>query len=130
MAEEIHILKQFKNGLITFLDELIEIFPTETDIILFRIFIKDQLPIKDVIQIFYHSVHKDNELLKNMIISRNEAFFLENNIFDSIESHVLNLKKLWISGILDVETKEIIFQWVESFIYLSSKYDKLNSATF
>ena len=36
------ILQEFKNNLITFFDELIDQFPTEADLVIIRIFLKDR----------------------------------------------------------------------------------------
>ena len=60
-----------------------------------------------------------------MIKDRNELFFLESNIFDSIsKSKVLHFKKLWRSEQLDDDNKQIIWKWVDSFVYLADKYIK------
>ena len=49
---EIEILKQFKNTLICFLDELIGQFPSEGDLVIFRIFLKDRVPIENILNFF------------------------------------------------------------------------------
>jgi hypothetical protein len=49
---EIQVLNEFKNGLISFFDELIDQFPNEGDLIMIRIFLKDQIIIEDVMNIF------------------------------------------------------------------------------
>lgn len=128
MTEKTQILTEFKNGLITFFDELIDVFPSEGDLVMIRIFLKDQIPIEDVINIFNNIINKDDQKFKNMIKERNENFFLESNIFDSIsKTKVLHFKKLWRSGILDKEDKQTIWKWVESFVYLGEKYMKFKT---
>ena len=128
MTEKTQILTEFKNGLITFFDELIDVFPSEGDLVMIRIFLKDQIPIEDVINIFNNVINKDDQKFKNMIKERNENFFLESNIFDSIsKTKVLHFKKLWRSGVLDKEDKQTIWKWVDSFVYLGEKYMKLKS---
>jgi hypothetical protein len=93
-----------------------------------RIFLKDQIPIEDVMNIFSNAINKDNAKLKKMIKDRNEIFFLENNIFDSIsKTKVVHFKKLWRSGSLDEEDKKVVWRWVDSFVYLSEKYNKIKS---
>ena len=60
-----------------------------------------------------------------MIKERNENFFLESNIFDSIsKTKVVHFKKLWRSKSLDDDDKKVIWQWFDSFIFLSEKYQK------
>ena len=78
------IVQEFKNNLITFFDELIDQFPTEADLVIIRIFLKDQIPIDEVINIFNNTINKDDQKFKKMIKERNEIFFLESNIFNSI----------------------------------------------
>lgn len=125
---EIQILTEFKNGLITFFDELIEQFPYEGDLVMIRIFLKDQINITDVMIIFTNVINKDEQKLKKMIKDRNENFFLENNIFDSFSKNkVLHFKKLWRSGALDSDDKKVVWKWIDSFVFLSDKYNKLKT---
>lgn len=119
------ILQEFKNNLITFFDELIDQFPTEADLVIIRIFLKDQIPIEEVINIFINTINKDGQRFKKMIKDRNEIFFLESNIFDSIsKTKVVHFKKLWRSNSLDDDDKKIIWKWIDSFVYLGEKYIK------
>ena len=125
---EIEILCEFLNGLISFFDELIDQFPTEGDLVIFRIFLKDQIPIEDVIKLFTNTINKDNYKLKKMIKERNETFFLEENIFENLsKTKSLHFKKLWRSGKLDDDDKKIILKWIDSFVYLSDKYIKIKT---
>ena len=118
----ITILKTFKENLITFLDELIGQMPTEGDLVIARIFIKDQVPIASILQYFCLKLLP----LKNLIKERNAGFFLDNNIlFSKISKDRVNhFKKLWRSGTLDDDDKETIFKWFDTFIYLAEKYQK------
>jgi len=60
-----------------------------------------------------------------MAKERNEVFFLEHNIFDSLgKDKILHFKKLWRSERLDYEDKQVIWNWVDAFIYLGDKYAK------
>lgn len=125
---EIEILTEFKTGLISFFDELIDVFPTEGDLIMIRIFLKDQISIVDVINIFINSLNKDDQKFKKMIKDRNESFFLETSIFDSIsKSKSVHFKKLWRSGRLEDDDKDIIWKWIDSFVYLADKYIKVKN---
>lgn len=126
---EIQVLIEFKNGLISFFDELIDQFPYEGDLIMIRIFLKDQIPIEDVINIFNNAINKENGKLKEMIKKRNENFFLENNIFDAFSKNkVMHFKKLWRSGSLDEDDKKVIWKWIDSFVYLGDKYIKIKTS--
>ncbi len=120
------VLTEFKTGLISFFDELIDQFPQEGDLVMFRIFLKDQILIEDVMIIFNNAMNKDNGYLKKMCKERNETFFLENNVFDSISKlKITHFKKLWRSGSLDEEDKKVVWRWIDSFIYLGDKYLKI-----
>ena len=124
----IEILKEFKNSLITFFDELIDQFPEEGDLIIVRIFLKDQMPIETVMNIFINNLNKDEQKLRKMVKDRNEIFFLENNVFDTVNKNkVLHFKKLWRSGRLDDDDKKVVWKWIDSFIFLSDKYIKEKS---
>ena len=123
------ILQEFKNNLITFFDELIDQFPTEADLVIIRIFLKDQIAIAKVINIFNNTINKDGQKFKKMIKDRNENFFLESNIFDSIsKTKIVHFKKLWRSNSLDDDDKKIIWKWIDSFVYLGEKYIKCKLA--
>ena len=123
---KLQVLIEFKTGLISFFDELIDQFPNEGDLVIFRIFLKDQILIEDVMNIFNNAINKDNGSLKKMIKDRNETFFLENNIFDSISKiKITHFKKLWRSGSLDEEDKKVVWRWIDSFVYLGDKYLKI-----
>ena len=127
---EFEVLKEFKKNLISFFDELIDIFPKEGDLVIVRIFLKDQMPIEDVLSKFINSINKDDNKIRKMIKEKNEIFFLENNIFEHSVSttKVLHFKKLWRSGILDDEDKKQLWRWCDSFIYLADKYVKIKNS--
>lgn len=123
---EIEILKQFKNALINFLDELISQFQAEGDLVIFRIFLKDRVPIVNVVNYFVLNILP----IKQMIKDRNEDFFLNKfKLFEEIGNtgKVNRFKKLWRSSSLDEDDKGIIWEWFDSFIYLSEKYQKCKS---
>ena len=126
---EIEILKQFKNALISFLDELIGQFPSEGDLVIFRIFLKDRVPIVNIINYFVMRILP----LKKMVDERDEDFFLNKcELFESIENpekkcKVNRFKKLWRSECLDSDDKRVVWEWFDSFIFLSEKYQKCKS---
>ena len=122
---ETQILIQFKNSLVSFIDELIEAFPQEPDLIILRIFLKDQVPVQDVMNKFIHTINKDDQQIKKDIEQRNETVFLKNDIFEAIsKSKSINFSKLWRSNSLDDEERKIIWKRNDSFILLSERYVK------
>lgn len=126
---EIEILKQFKNTLISFLDELIGQFPSEGDLVIFRIFIKDRVPIENILNFFVLRILPH----KKMVNERDEDFFLNKcDLFESVNSDeekrkVNRFKILWRSPSLDDDDKRIVWEWFDSFIILSEKYQKCKS---
>lgn len=123
MSSKIEILRTFKNELITFFDELIQQFPEEGDFVIVRIFMKDRIPVEEIMNYFIHKLLP----LKPAVKKRDEVFFLENNdLFTYFSPDKVNhFKRLWRSGKLDDDDKEVIFRWFESFIYLGEKFSSV-----
>lgn len=114
-------LVKFKESIVSFLDELIEQFPDEADVVIFRIFLNDQVDTHFVVQQFtkFLVLHRDE--IKN----RNEMFFLQNdNIFGSAvgKDKILHFKRIWTSNRLDNDDKKQIWRWFELFLRHSDRY--------
>jgi hypothetical protein len=126
MDEELRIryMKEFRDQLVVFLDELIEQFPYEGDFVIIRIFIKDQLPIYDVIGRFI----RDLLPLKEQVIKRDANFFIQNSLLYTgaslAEEKVNHFKNLWLSNKLDDNDRDIIWKWMDLFISIAEKYYK------
>jgi hypothetical protein len=120
------ILTDFRTNLVAFLDELIEQFPQEGDLVIVRIFICDQVPIVDIMNTFSKRVIP----LKDMVKQRNTKFFLENDVlFDQVNtSKVSYFKELWASDKLDEEDRDTIWRWFDLFVSLAERYQKLVNA--
>ena len=116
MASEEFLLKQFKEQLITFMDELIEKFPNESEFIILRILIKDQMKIENIMGKFLKEIYPK----KNDIKNRKDSFFIENNFLSTTNGSLF--KNLWRSEILDREDKDIIWKWMDAFLYIGSTY--------
>ena len=123
------VLREFKSQLIIFFDELIENFPEEGDLVIARLFIANQVPIVDLMNDFNHHINKDDQRLRKMIKDRREDFFLHNTLFANHKNTLSRFKKLWRSGTLDDDDKEIIWKWVDTFIFLSDKYNRTMSTS-
>ena len=92
MTDSQQILIQFKNSLVSFVDQLIEAFnQQEPNLIVLRIFLQNQIPVEDVMNKFIHLINKDNQQLKKDIKDRNEeSVFIKNDIFVASSPRVLN----------------------------------------
>jgi len=119
------ILTDFRTNLVLFLDELIEQFPHEGDLVIVRIFICDQIPITDIMHTFTKKVLP----LKDMVKQRNAAFFLENDVlFENLSNtKVSYFKQLWSSNKLDADDRATIWSWFDLFISLAERYQKLQT---
>ncbi len=123
------VLIEFKSQLIIFFDELIENFPEEGDLVIARLFIANQVPILDLMNDFNHHINKDGQKLRKMIKDRREDFFLHNTLFSQHKTTLNHFKKIWRSGTLDDDDKQIIWAWVDTFLFLGDKYTRAISAT-
>mgnify|MGYP001231264153 CR=1 FL=1 len=116
------ILRLFQTQMIAFLDELIAQFPMEADLIIIRVFFKDQIPVVDVMNhvIQYVVPHKEK------ISTKDESFFLEDEkLFSGFSSSkVIHFKRLWMSPHLEKDDKDAIWAWFASFIVLAERYQK------
>lgn len=128
---EIEVLSEFKTQLISFFDELISQFPQEGDLVIVRLFLANQVPIKEVMDTFNHKINTNDKQLRKMVRDRNETFFLEHDIFDNLGqdnvSKISHFKRLWRSNLLDEEDKDVIWTWVDAFIAIGDKYTKIIS---
>jgi hypothetical protein len=126
MDEELRIkyVRDFRDQLVIFLDELIDQFPLEGDFVIIRIFIKDQLPIFDVIGRFI----RDLLPLKEQVTKRDASFFIKNSLLytgASLATEKVNhFKDLWLSDKLDDNDRDIIWKWMDLFISIADKYYK------
>jgi hypothetical protein len=124
MSSRIQILTEFKSSLVNFLDELIEQFPEEGDLIVLRIFLNDQVPIEDVMNTFVNRLLP----LKEIVKKRDESFFLNNNIlFEKLNKDKVNhFKTLWTSSKLDNDDRDVIWSWYDLFVSIAERYSKTN----
>ena len=124
MSSKLQILTDFKKNLVSFLDELIQQFPEEGDLIVLRIFLNDQVPIEEIMKGFSEKCLP----LKDVIKKRDETFFLnENVLFSKIDQNKVNhFRRLWTSSKLDNEDINVIWAWYDAFILLAEKYVKLS----
>ena len=124
---EIDLLIQLKEQLVFFFDELISLLPEEPDLVIVRIFLKDKIPILDVMEYIVQKLVP----LKPMIKQKDDNFFINHNIlFEKLDDNKVNhFKRLWLSGKLDKENKETIWRWFTSFVFLAEKYQRIRVLT-
>ena len=122
--DSVTILNDLQRSLVSFFDELIDMFPREGDFVVIRMMIKDRIPVSTIMNYFIKTVLPE----KASIGSRSESVFLDKNIlfssFGPLRSD--NFKKLWIGDNLDKDDKACLWVWLDTFISLVEKYQKLN----
>lgn len=121
-SNKLVLMQKFRDQLVTFLDEIIEQFPTECDFVLIRMFIKDQIPVHDILGRFIRDILP----LKEHVQKREETFFLNNTLLytgGNISDEKINhFQQLWQSDKLDADDRDIIWTWMECFIKISDCY--------
>jgi len=121
MEGKIKILNLLKTDLIKFLDNLIETFPEESDFIVLR-FLVDKYPIENVMKYIVDKLLP----LSDLVNSKNERFFLENNIlfeeFSEQKDKINYFKNMWENGSLDDEEKDCIWSWFKRFLSRGNEY--------
>ena len=123
MSSELHILQIFKNNLIIFFDELISTFPKEGDLLYMKIFLKEQIPIQEVMKIFIERLERDDGRIKKMAQTHNDIFFIEHNIFEELSNKgAKHFKKLWLSSKITPDDKKTIWLWMDRFLEIADKY--------
>lgn len=119
-------MKEFRSHLVQFLDELIEQFPSEANFVIMRIFIKDQVPVTDVIGRFIRDILP----FRDEAIKRDDDFFINhpflylsnNDLKNGGKDKVNHFTQLWMSDALDENDRKIIWDWVDIFMEFGSKY--------
>ncbi len=123
VLSKFELLKLFKENLIKFFDSLIEQLPDESDLIIMRLFIENQIPIEEVMKTFSERVLPHKE----MVYKKNEQFFIicEDMFMGLKTDKVSKFKSMWMSSKkLSKDDKETIWKWFNLFVRLSEEYVK------
>ncbi len=124
--DENQLLKELKQNVIDFLNELIEQFPEETDLIWGRIWVETQVSALKLMTNFIQKILP----YRDRIDKEDDAFFLD-NAGEFIASDKLgkigHLKMIWKSSKLDVEDRKIIWQWFKAFLFIVDRYVALKT---
>lgn len=126
----ISVLTRFRDSYVSFIEELMELFPQEVRLIPLRVFFVDQVPVQLVADQFIVHVLP----YKEKILKRDDSYFLENDDMFSMlinnekENDVLHFKKLWTSSCLDEEDRDAIWRYFNTFVLLVEKYKQLKDS--
>lgn len=121
--KKFEMLIKFKTVLLEFIDELVQQFPNDSDVVMCRIFIKDQIPTQTIIDTFVKYFIPQSEL----ILNKDETFFTigTNDFCRALKLNTNIFEKIWYSGTLDDENKQVIWQWITSLYKLVDKYNNM-----
>ena len=124
-ANQNQILSEFKKTVVQFFDELIGQFPSATDLVVCRVMMNDQVPVRLVMDAFCDKLDDNNGEMRVMIREKNEEFFIERDIFEVVSGEIgTRLKKLWVSPMLSDDDRNVIWDWFNSFVFLADKFKK------
>lgn len=123
---KLYYMKEFRNHLVQFLDELIEQFPNEPNFVIMRIFIKDQAPVEAVMGRFIRDIlpfRKQAQERDHKFFIDHPFLFLSDEDVDSVGKENINyFTQLWQSDVLDESDREIIWSWLDIFMEFGHKY--------
>jgi len=108
------LVTYFKNQTILFLDELIDQFPSEPELIYGRLYIETQVSAKDLIDQFIDNVLPHQE----KISKRDEEVLHE--LKDT--EYFSKLDSIW--GNINDENRDVIWKWLNAFVLIANKYLK------
>jgi hypothetical protein len=117
---KIDYLKLFKNNLVEFFDELINQFPNDSDFIIARIFIKDKIPIEDILNAYIVNATPHEDLLKERDSDKIIQIIRKMKLGIS-ENKLIKYAEMWKVE-LDDEDKSVIWSWIDTFNNISKKY--------
>jgi hypothetical protein len=125
MSTKIDLLIKFKNTLVSFIDEIIEQFPQDSDLIICRIYIKDQIPTENLINMFIKYFLPQKQIVAN----KDEEFFLNGTkeFFEHLNIKSNVFQKVWLSNVLDDDDRDIIWEWINSIVTIVDKYNNLEN---
>lgn len=116
------VLSDMKKQVINLLDDLSEVFPSETELLMARIYFDTQVDPLTIMQGFEKWVYP----WKDKIIARDERFFHENDhIFGPVPANkLIKFKKMYKDGTIDSQDKKVIWDYFNVYIKLIERYKK------
>ena len=127
-SSEVQALQAFHKNIVIFCDELIEMFPNEPDFVVYRIMVKDRVPITEIVQHMSTYLLPEKEFIKNALKSATNGNIMPftdriNQLFSEFGgekySEAKNYKQLFEQ--MDDDSKIAIWKWLLAFIHLLEK---------
>lgn len=123
-VQQQNILNLFHQNMLSFLDELIETFPSEPELIMGRVLVSTQVSPKLLMDQFILNVLPHKQAIRD----KDDSIFLESklHVFGKLDSSRVDYwKNIWKSSHMDTENKEAIWEWLYSFIGLAVQYQRI-----
>ena len=125
--ESIEILRETRQSLLDFIDDLMVVAPEEKDLIWFHVFVKNQVPMVDVI----NYIIKNIVPLEPKIAAHDDGYFKTHAILfeklNNFKTEVNRFKLLWDRN-QNPDDREMVWQWLERFVELGTRYKAALSA--
>jgi hypothetical protein len=115
------VITNFHTNIICFIDELIELFPSDVELILIRVLLKDNISPVTIIDMFVKEISCNRESIKK----RDDNFFLNSKLFETFDKSKKHLEQMWKSHALDESDRQVVWQWFDTFIILADQYQAL-----
>jgi len=115
------ILSKFRTQLLNFMDELIQQFPEETDFVMFKLFLSNQMPVQTAMELFKKQLDMNEKCVRTMIKTRNETFFFVHTNFPFVSAEKMKrMVELWKE--LESSDKNVMWSWIDTLVSISDKY--------
>ena len=112
------ILQDFREQMLSLLDDLLCVFPGDTKLYAYRFLVSDKLPMQGLMDTFRANVLPHRHKIKK----KDESFFLTSNtIFPEEDKH--KFREMWTSEELQDEDKNVIWKYFNVFIDLALRYE-------
>ena len=112
-------LNAFQTNCMQFLDELIEMFPAEVELVLVKHYVSDSSRVQTIMNGFITGVlpHKAKIQERN-----SEFFFVELSTSGFSKEHANRIRILWRSSVLDDDDRKVIWAWMDTFVHCAERY--------
>jgi predicted RNA-binding protein YlqC (UPF0109 family) len=119
--DSIELLREMRQNLLDFLDDLMVILPDEKDLIWFHVFVKNQVPMVDVVQYIVKNIVP----LEPRVLARDDEYFKTHAVLfeklGNFQTEVNRFKMLWDAN-QNPDDRETIWRWLLRFIELGKQY--------
>ena len=120
-SENTKLLVVLKEHLLQFFEELVQLLPNEKELLVIHFFIKEQVPITDVMKYIKQTLVP----MEPYVQKRDGDYFVKHPVlFERLQTHdtkVNHFKEIWYQQD-DEDNKEAIWLWLTFFIDLAKKY--------